>query len=57
MCDDLEKDGMGEKSPVWMILLILSGKWYGPGGPKTSKKMPSSRYRYEDLISDIRKKR
>ena len=51
------------KSLVRTILFYFPGKSYGPGGaenfenhmdqggPKISKKMPSSRYQYKDLIS------
>ena len=31
----------------------FSQKSYGPGGPKKIEKMPSSRYEYEDSISQI----
>ena len=44
-----QKNLMGKNSPVRMIMLILPGRSYGPGGPKKVElKALHSRHWYED---------
>ena len=47
----LRKCLWGRKSPVRMILLFFQEIIWTKGAEKKIEKMPSSRYQYEDLVS------